>query len=709
VTQPVTTVGTLERSRVDAFVRPSEPALPPAIGRPLGAPRRLGIVAAAASALDDRRLFVLLPFAIITGLVVSLGGASQPEPAALAGVAVAIPVAVPLLARSTTGLRLLALFAAFWLGYSLLSVHAAWFGTEMLSRPAYGTYEAHVDEIISEGASSARIVISAIEPVGGSRPLPIRRARIIAGSEVDLSPGDVIRGTIRFYPVPGPVVPGGFDSQFHAYFDGIGAYGNTTRGVEIVRRGEAAAPAHIVDKVRRAIGERIDRALAQPAAGIARALITGDQSAVSRDAREVMATAGLAHVLSISGLHLTMVAGGVFVALRMMLALFQGLSRVVSVKRLAAAGGILAGLVYFSISGGSVAAMRATVMIVLVLGAVIVGRRALTMRNVAIAALVVLLTDPASVFRPSFQLSFAAVVALIGAWELARRREGRDRSLLQQFWRYFAGIAVTSLVAGAATLLFSVYHFQQTSPLGVLGNLASLPLVGFVMMPAAVFAALAMPFGFEAPFLLAMGWSTDRMIDLATLVAGLSRGIDASPLLTPHALLLGLAALAWFAFFTSRHRLIGPAALVPAVLLFGLDRPPDVLVSDTTQAVAARVDQELSIIAGKPQGFAVEVWRETYGEALVAADISCDSIACVAESPRGFKLAIVKDPAGFYEECSADVVITRRRAPTSCAAGVVIDAEALVAGGVHWLAWTGREFEVRPAIPDRNWPWRPAL
>jgi competence protein ComEC len=149
--------------------------------------------------------------------------------------------------------------------------------------------------------------------------------------------------------------------------------------------------------------------------------------------------------------------------------------------------------------------------------------------------------------------------------------------------------------------------------------------------------------------------------------------------------------------------------LLPAVLLFGLDRPPDVLVSDTTQAVAARVDQGLSIVTGKPQGFAVEVWRETYGEDLAAAEISCDSIACITASPRGFKLAIVKDPAGFYEECRADLVITRRNAPESCAAGVVIDAEALATGGVHWLAWTGREFEVRPAIPDRNRPWRPAL
>ena len=708
MTLPIEVAGRPREQPADAVASPR----PPTLAEPQLRPRekKRGLAAAIHDALENRRLFVLLPFAIIAGVIVSLAGTSQPAPLALIGVGVAIPLALPFFMRSTVGLRLLALFAAFWLGFSLLSIHAALFGTEMLSRPAYGTYQARVDEITSEAESGSRVIVSAIAPAEDTRPLPIRRARMVVAGDVELSPGDIIRGPIRFYPVPGPVIPGGFDTQLHAFFDGIGAYGNTTGAVEVIAQGDVGALEHIIDGVRRAIGERIDGVLSQPAAGIARALITGDQSKVPDEAREVMATAGLAHVLSVSGLHLTLVAGGVFVTLRLLLALFEGLSRVVSIKRIAAAGGIAAALVYFAISGGNVAALRATIMIILVLGAVVVGRRALTMRNVAIAALVVLLSDPASVLRPSFQLSFAAVVALIGAWEMARPQEGRDRSLPEQVWRYFAGIVVTSAVAGAATLLFSIYHFQQTSPLGVVGNLVSLPLVGFVMMPAAVIASLLMPFGLEAPFLLAMGWSIDRMLDLAALVSAMSSGFDFSPLLAPAALLCGLAALAWFAFLTSWHRLIAPVLLVPAVALFALDRPPDVLIADTTQAVAARLGENLEIVAGKPQGFAVDVWRETYGEALDAREIACDSIACIAQSSRGFTIAIVKDPGGFHDECgSVDLVITRRRAPTFCSAGTIVDEARLIAGGVHWLAWTGTGFEVRAAIPDRNRPWRPAL
>lgn len=688
------------------------PRLLPVSGQPHGSSNRaFGLLKAGAEALDERRLFVLLPFAIITGLIVSLAGTRQPEPVVLIAGACVLAIAGLIALRSLAASRLVAVLAAFWLGLALLSVHGALYGTEMLARPAYGTYDFRVDQVLATRSDGQRVVVSAITPVENARELPVRRARLAIREGPMLAPGDLVRGPVRFYPVPGPVLPDAFDTQFHAYFDGIGAYGATTRPPQIVTAGDPAGPEHLINELRQSIGARIDGILEQPSAGIARALITGDQSKVDETAGDTMATAGLAHVLSISGLHLTLVAGGVFVALRMALAMSEGLARRVPVKRLAAAGGIIAALLYFSISGGSVAAVRATIMIILVLGAVVAGRRALTMRNVAIAALVVLLTDPASVFRPSFQLSFAAVVALIGAWELARQREREfsgDRGLARQVLGYFGGIAVTSFVAGAATLLFSIYHFQQTSPLGILGNLVSLPLVAFVMMPSAVLAMLAIPFGFETPFLLSMGWSIDRMLGLARLVESLSGGIDASPLLTPLALVFGLAALAWFAFLRSWHRLIGPAVLIPAVVLFALDRPPDVLIADTTQAVAARLDDDLVVVAGRANTFAVDVWRETYGDQMPAVDIACDSIACVATSTRGFTLAIARDPAGLFEECGVDLIISRRETASICHTSTVIGGPDFASGGVHWLRWddAARQFIIRRAIPDGDRPWR---
>lgn len=705
--------GTAEIDRADVGFAPWPPRLRiPAV--PAGTRNRrqwkLGLLTSVRDALEQRRLFVLLPFAVIVGLTVSLQTSGPPEPLALGIVAIALAVALVLSHTSPSTFRTLLLLASAWVGFCLLPIHGALFGTSMLARPAYGSFEVRVDEIISETESGKRVVISAITPLADTRAVPMRRARIVIDGGPDLSPGDIIRAPIRFYQVPGPVVPGGYDTQFHSFFDGIGAYGNATGSIELVRQGETA-PERIIDGLRHGIADRIDAQLSQPTAGIARAIVNGDQSAVTDAAREVMATAGLAHVLSISGLHLTIVAGGAYFVLRLLLSLSHAVARRISVKRIAAVGGILAALAYFSISGGNVAALRSTIMIILVFGAVIFGRRALTMRNVAIAALIVIGCDPASVFRPSFQLSFAAVVALVGAFEMIRSDRQEHTGLFTAFWRYLVGIGLTSLVAGSATLLFSVYHFQQTSPLGLIGNLAVLPLVSFVMMPAAAAAILLMPFGGEGPFLLAMGWSIDRMLDLGTIVSQMSGSIDASPLLTPLALLFGLAALAWFAFFSSWHRLIGPALLLPAVLLFTLDQPPDVLVADTTQAVAYRTESGLQLATGKPDTFAVDVWRESYDETIEAGSAQCDSVGCLADSSRGFKLAVIKDPAGFYEDCSvADLVVTRLVAPTGCVAPTVIDAVDLARGGVHWLRWDAgrRAFDVRPAITDLNQPWRVA-
>ncbi len=672
-----------------------------------------GLLASARHALDQRQLFVLLPFAIIIGLVASLKASNAPDPLALTAVGAALVVALPFTWKSLTALRVLTVSGAFWLGFSLLVIHGAIFGTPMLHGSAYGTYDARVDAIVSVGEDGRRVIVSDIKPVAPARALVVKRARILIKAGPDMAPGDIIEGPIRFYAVPGPVLPGSYDSQFHAFFDGIGAFGAATKPVTLLRPGDPASPDRFIDTIRRTIGARIAAVLGEPSRGIARALITGDQTGVTQDARQMMATAGLAHVLSISGLHLTLVAGSVFFVLRLIFSLLGSLSPRISAKKLAAGGGIVASLAYFAISGGDIAALRSTVMIILVFGAVIFGRRALTMRNVAIAGLICVILDPANVFRPSFQLSFAAVIGLIGIYELIQHRPSAEKGVIAKVWGHFVGIATTSLIAGGATTLFSIYHFQQTSPLGIVGNLAALPLVGFVMMPAAMFSVLAMPFGAEAPFLWIMGWSVDRMLDVAATVAAWSGNINASPLLTPLALFIGLLALAWFCFFTNRYRLLGPALAVLAIIVFAVDRQPDVLIADTTQALAMRTDDGLKLISGKPTSFAVKVWQQTFKQTIPAggpAITHCDTLGCISTSPLGFTLAITKNAAAFGEDCaSADVVVTRLAAPAACRdQTTVIDGGDLARGGVEWLRWdaAAARFEVRPAITDINRPWR---
>ena len=702
----------------DTLARPKPAPVPPRprgtlrLGRDEARPIRLPGVAGIAAAFEARRFLILVPFAIIAGVVLAIPGGVAPDAWALGAGGAAIAVATVLAWRWLFALRLVAFAGAVWLGLVLPPIHGALHGTAMLERAVFGTYEMQVDEILSETDGVRRVIVSDIVSERRYGAMKVRRARVVVEAGDPFEAGDRIAGKVRFYPVPGAVFPGGFDTQLHAYFDGIGAYGTTTEPITRIATGDPVAPERVIEFVRRTLAARIDAALQQPAAGIARALVTGDQSNIGDEARTTMAAAGLAHVLAISGLHLTLVAGGVFVVLRMLLAPSVRLGRFVSAKRIAATGGIVAALAYYAISGGSVAATRATIMIVLVFGAVIAGRRALTMRNVALAGLIVLASDPVSVLRPSFQLSFSAVIALIGAWELTRLREPRERSRLPAAIGYLFGIVSTSFIAGAATLLFTVYHFQQTAPLGILGNLFSMPLVAFVTMPMAFVGALMTPFGLEWPFFWVMGWSIDQVLGMAALVADWSRPLEASPLLRPLALAFGLVALAWFALVPNWPRLLGPALLIPGVLLFGIDRPPDVVISDTTQAVAARLGDELSLIAGRSNSFAVDVWRETYRDAIAPARIDCNGGACIATSTLGFTVAIVRDAAGVEPACAAaDLVISRKVAlPPGCGAPLRLDAEALALGGAHRLGWNAREarFDVRRTKTDAGRPWRPA-
>ncbi len=707
-----------ETRELESITRP-----PPGYGHlqrlPVGtrpyAPRKAqpweSLKAAVSSAHLSRRVFVVLPFATIAGMIIYAGLPFEPDPIALAVVAFALLIGTIALLQSTT-LPFVTLAFALWSGLCLLPLHGAFFGTTMLARPAYGTYQAVVDEIISATPEGQRIIISHLAPDVGEQSLEINKARIVVPAEPVVEPGSLISGTMRLVPVPGPILPGAFDGQFHSYFSGIGAYGTVTSNFSLVTAPAGFDLNRLVEGARSSIGQRIDVTLDGHSAAIGRAMVMGDQSAISDDIRELMAASGLAHVYSISGLHLSIVAGGMFWLIRLALAAIPGVASRLPVKKLAAYSGLAAAAGYMLLAGGlsNVPALRSAIMLGLIFGAVLAGRRALTMRNVAIAALLIIAIDPASVFRPSFQLSFAAVVALIGVYEMPRKTRDRERSFAARMGTTVFATAMTSFIAGTATLLFSAYHFQQTAPLGVIGNVLVLPVVSLVIMPFAVLSVLAMPFGIEAPFVTIMGWGIDRMVDGGAVVAGWSQGLTGNPLLTSTALVLGFGGLAWFAFLNNWWRFAGPVLVLPLIFIFGTDQRPDLLVADSTQAVALRTDGTMGLVTGKTGSFAVDVWSEHYQQDIVATapGARCDSLGCIVQT-RQFSVAVIKNAAALAEDCGRhDLLIGRIRIAESCQREQVIDMDDLARGGVHWLAWNeaAARFDIRTAIPNVTRPWR---
>ncbi|MEX0627700.1 MAG: ComEC/Rec2 family competence protein, partial [Cucumibacter sp.] len=492
------------------------------------------------------------------------------------------------------------------------------------------------------------------------------------------------------------------------YFTGVGAY-STALDPPDVTPGSGSFTA-VIAGVRALIEARIEAHLSGSAAAFAVALTIGEQGAISEADRRAMARAGLAHVISISGLHLSLVAGLAFLALRLLMAIGPTGDRL-PVKAIAAFVAILVALGYLLISAASIATIRSTIMLVLIFAAIIAGRRALTMRNVVLAALVIIAFSPLEVLRPGFQLSFVAVVALIGFYEglgLRPRRDGGSRPALL---RYAGGLALTSIIAGIATAPYAAFHFQQFAPLGILGNLLVVPIVGFLILPAALVGVFLIPLGLEGPFFSLMGTGIEAMLAIAYWVASLSGPLTVTPEVTPLALGVVSIGVAWFAFLRTRARFIGPAAGLGFFMLFGWQAPPDLIVSDSSQAVAIRTVVGLRLVGSNRASFAVEAWSDRFGADLAGFDATgaYDAYGCIAEGAGGWRLAVERSFAAAAEDCGrVEVMIAREEAPAPChAAGIVITQQDLDRHGVTTLTRDpAGALLIRTAFDDIERPWR---
>lgn len=310
-------------------------------------------------------------------------------------------------------------------------------------------------------------------------------------------------------PPGGAVEPGGFDFRRHAWFLQLGAVGYTRVPFVLwddTERGQ------FVFRMRMALSERIQNALPGATGAFATAIITGDRSAIPQDVLQSLRDTNLAHLLAISGLHMGLVSAFVFGTLRLVLVLTPiGLKW--PVKKIAAAGALGVAATYLALSGGNVATERAFVMVAVMLVAVMCDRRALSLRAVALAAIIVLVLRPEAVFGPGFQMSFAATTALVAVFSAVRERFFDLPK--HQLVRSAVSVFLSSAVAGAATAPFAMAHFNQFAQFGLLANLATVPLMGVLVVPSGVLAMLLMPFGLEWVGLVPMGVGLDWILAVA--------------------------------------------------------------------------------------------------------------------------------------------------------------------------------------------------
>jgi len=569
--------------------------------------------------------FLFVPVLLAAGAFTYFALAREPSFAEIAASVAAVGLAA-WLARSRLVLHLaLAALLCFALGLLFAKVETWRAGTSMLGGEISTRLTGRVAVI--EHQASGRIRLT-IDIIGTERPklkFAPDRVRVSAAAIPEgLRAGEVVVGVARLAPPSGPTRPGGYDFSFESYFDGIGANGFFFKPPQRVatapKAGAAAEFLASVENLRSDLANRIRTAIGGAEGEIAAALIAGVRAGIPEDVNEALRRTGLAHVLSISGLHMALVAATIMVALRAGFALFPAFASRRPVKKYAAGAALVALAVYLFISGSAVAAERSFLMIGIMLLAVFFDRSALTMRNLAIAAIVIIALSPHEVAGPSFQMSFAATAALIGAyaaWSERRRRnsaatpvdEAIALRVLRKTGGYIVGLAATSLIAGAATAIFGAYHFQRVSPLGLAANLAAMPVVSVAVMPFALIGMVLMPFGLDGWAFAVVGKGLAAMLAIADWFSQMSP-LDAVGLVPAGAVAVLTVALIAATLPTTWLRLAALPVAVIGVAMISARTLPQALVSEDGRLVVLRTaDGALAINRARPNAFTTEDWQ----------------------------------------------------------------------------------------------------
>jgi competence protein ComEC len=688
--------------------------------------------------MEAGRGFLWLPVFFGTGILFYFALPREPSALALSGVAAILVFASWRSRHQTNAFRVALVAASIACGMTAMKLRTDWVAAPMLARDTTTTVTGWIAarEEASHGAARLHLRVHDIAGLAASATPRTVRVTVRSGA-ASLAVGDAVAVKAELQPASGPVIPGGFDFARAAFYDGVGAVGFAYGAAKPAGIGPAPLDIRLwrpLAALREIIRVRIEEALAGDSGHIAAALIMGDQGGIAATTQDAMRASGLGHVLSISGLHMALVAGSAFWLIRALLALSAKLALTRPIKKWAAAGGLAVSAFYLGISGGGIATERSFIMLAIMLTAVLVDRRAITLRNVALAALVVLAFNPESLITASFQMSFAATVALVAGYEAITARADRrlrltdsiGPTILGRAARFGIGLFLTSLIAGLATTPFAVYHFQRLAPLTLVANLAAMPAVGLIVMPMALAAVIVMPFGLEVLPLSVMKWGLDWMVWVAKTVAAWSEGAGDVPMAPAAALILVVAGFLWLALWRERWRLAGLVPILAALPLALLAPRPDILVDESGTTVAVRgADGRYQIMGGKGARFEIENWLRADADSRDARDhglsagVACDPLGCIAKLADGGEVALVQKPDAFAEDCRlAAVVVSRLAAPKGCAGeATVIDRAKLETGGAHALyrraetpsaeAPGGLSFTIETAYPAVRRPFMP--
>ena len=558
-------------------------------------------------------LFLWLPVLLALGIGGYFARLTEPGPAVYAGAAALVLIGAVLWSRGPEVVQLpAAAVAVVAAGLLLAGARAHQVAAPVLGFRYYGPVEGRIISIDRSGTDRIRLTLDQVvleRMVPARTPKTVRVALHGDQSHLLPEPGLRVMLTGHLAPPAGPAAPGAYDFRRQAWFSGLGAVGYARAPVMVLAPPDPDDWALAGHRARMRLSAAIQARIPGQPGAVAAALMTGDRSGIAEATNEAMRASNLYHIISISGLHMGMLAGFVFAALRYGLAATGNLALRWPVKKIAAAAALVAATVYLWLAGPNVATERAYVMAAVMLLAVLVDRRAISLRTVALAALILLVAEPESLTEPGFQMSFGATVALIliyGPWSAVEHR-------LPVLLKPVAMLLVTSLAAGLVTAPIAAAHFNRMPEYGLLANLLAVPVMGMLVMPAGVIAALLAPFGLAAPALWVMQQGTAWMILVAEQVAALEGAVLAVP--APPAavlpLLAGGASVATLGRGVARSA-GGLMLALAAALWVGAARPA-LLIAPEGELVGLMTPAGRAL-SKTGAGFVAESWLEADGD-----------------------------------------------------------------------------------------------
>lgn len=672
--------------------------------------------------IDRGRPFLFLPVAFGLGILAYFAAPDEPTLWAPAGLCLVLAALAWRWRERYAAFLTAATACALSAGFATAALR-----TQIVTHPVLGTetrtlrIKAWVEQVERrEAGDRLTLMLVAAEP---APPVLPERIRITTRSRTGLVPGQGIAFAARLRPPADPAGPGLYDFARDAYFTGIGATGfvfGTVKGEDLGEAPRAIRARAALEAIRNAMSERIRAAIPGQSGAIADALVTGKRDGISEGLNEAMRQAGLYHILSISGFHMALVAALVFAIVRGGLALMPWLALRYRVKAWAALVALVVATLYLVLSGAEVATQRSWIMIALVLTGVALDRGALTLRTLAIAALVVLILAPESLLGPSFQMSFAATLALVSGYTALRPfaewhagpNFGPGRALLA-VTNGVAGLAASSFVASLATTPFAAYHFNTVQFYGVPGNLLGAPIIEFIVMPLEILALLLWPFGWDKPVWVLVGHGIALFIRIAEWVASWPGGKLTVPSFSPAALGLITLGIILPGLLSTPLRLLGLPFLALGLGLSSAGEKPSILIDAEGQTIAVRgIDGRLRAASPRANAFAIQRWLAAEGDdrradhASLRDSVRCDRLGCAMPLPEGGRIAVPRDGEAIADDCrEARVLVTRLPVPDTCAAQV-IDLRALSHTGAVRLYGdaTGYRIETtRPSSGTRPW------